>query len=94
LDEGGERELDLRVRPGPDETRPVSNDDRLNPIAQIQLGENVRDVCLDRRFGDEQSVGDLSIREAGCEASEDLESSLREFIHALGRGIGFRTRRS
>ena len=47
------------------------NGDRVGTIVCTQLGENIRDVVLDRGFSDGELVGDLLIR-ATIEPEEKL----------------------
>jgi hypothetical protein len=49
---------------GPDEAGLVSQDHRLHPVPQVQLGQDVPDVGLDGAFLHDEPFGDLGIRQA------------------------------
>ena len=57
---------------------------RLAPVAQVQLHEDVRDVRLHGRLGDEGLAGDLGIRETPSDVAEDLEPSSRQVLEEAG----------
>src|ERR687897_930718 len=61
------------VAPGEDETRLVREDDRLDAVAELELHENVRNVCLHSRLADEQFLRDLSVGEAAGHQPQHLE---------------------
>src|ERR1700690_3309324 len=51
----------------------VGEYDGLDAVAQVQLREDVRDVGLDGRRGDDERIGDLRVRETARDQLEHLE---------------------
>ena len=45
----------------PDQAGVVGEDDRLDPVAEVELAQDRRDVGLDRGLGDHQRLGDLAL---------------------------------
>src|SRR3954469_9731816 len=52
---------------GPDEAGLVREHDRLGTVAQVELVEQVGDVGLDGRLGEEQRLGDLAVGETAAD---------------------------
>ena len=55
-----------------EETGLVCQYDCLHAIAEVELLEDVRDVCLDGGVADEELLCDLSIRKTAGDQSKDL----------------------
>src|SRR5918996_1794619 len=75
--------------PGLDEAGPVCEYDGLDAVAQAELRQDVGEVGLDGRFGQEQRGCDLAVREATGDENEDVELSLgqlRELRRLRGAG--------
>src|SRR4051812_46489503 len=51
--------------PRADETQLVGEHDCLHPVAELELGEDARDVCLDSRLGQVKLRGDLGVGAPG-----------------------------
>ena len=62
---------------GFDEAALVGEHDRLHPVAQPQLGEDVGDVGLDRALADVQVGGELGVALAGGQQLQHLSSPAR-----------------
>src|SRR5215475_15459189 len=60
------------VRPRGDEVVVEGEDHRGGPVAQLQLGEQVVDMRLDRSLTDEQLGRDLGVRLAAADEREHL----------------------
>src|SRR5256714_225421 len=58
------------------QSRLVRQDHRLDAVAQLQLVQQVGDVCLDRGLAHVQALGDLGIAEPARHLAQDLELSL------------------
>src|SRR3954451_9100170 len=87
-----------RLRAGPaasasvarfDETGLVRVDHRLHPVAQAELAQNMRDVRLDGRLGEEQRRTDLAVRPAPGDQLQHLAFSVGE-LGQPGRRSRFR----
>jgi hypothetical protein len=52
----------------------------LDPVAEIELLQDVRHVCLERRLADDQRLGDLGIREAARDQPQDIELTLGQLL--------------
>jgi hypothetical protein len=63
----------------------VRKHDCLDTVAQVELLEDVRDVCLDGRIADVELLRDLRIRETAGDQAEDLELALRELLELFWR---------
>src|ERR1051325_3167775 len=50
----------------------------LRAVAHVELGEDVRDVILHRALGEAEAVGDLFVRGAVAEESENLALAARQ----------------
>src|SRR4051794_35377774 len=61
---------------------------RFDPIIDTELPEDVRDVDARSLAGDEQRVGDLLVRAARGEETEDLQLSLGQPRAAAGARLG------
>jgi hypothetical protein len=61
----------------------VGEHDRLGPVAQVELSEDVPDVALHRGEGDEQLGGDLGIGPAGAHEREDITFAVALVIFGL-----------
>jgi len=61
-----------RLAAGADQAGLVGQDDRLDAVAQAQLGQNAADVRLHGRLGDEQALGDLRVGQPGGHLDKDL----------------------
>src|ERR1700677_5348247 len=48
-------------------------DDDLDAVAQAELGEDPRDMGLDRRLAERQRGGELRVAEAACDQADYLE---------------------
>jgi hypothetical protein len=51
----------------------VGEDHRGRPVPQLELGEQVVDVGLDRAFADEKLGGDLAVGPAAADAREHVK---------------------
>lgn len=73
-----------------EEPRLVCEHDCLDAIAEVELLEDVRDVCLDGRVADVELLRDLCVREAAGNRAKDLlltwGSARRILLEARGRG--------
>src|SRR5215472_8313891 len=58
----------------------VREDDRLHPVAQLQLVEDAGDVRLDGALADEEPVGDLRVREPRGDQRQHLPLALRQLL--------------
>lgn len=58
---------------------------RLKASARIKLLQNSRDVSLDRRFGDAQSVGDLLVEQPFAKELKHLVLLRRQRLGQVGR---------
>src|SRR6185437_1392214 len=63
----------------------VGEYDRLYPVTQAKLLQDVRDVRLHGRLADEQRAADLRIGQAGGDQPEDLEFPFGELAQFLRR---------
>src|SRR5690606_18308981 len=63
---------------GLDQPRLVGEDHRLHPVAQVELGQHLSDVRLDRRLGDDEPLGDLPVRQALGDELEHLALTCRQ----------------
>jgi hypothetical protein len=83
---------------GDDETGFVGGDHGLCAVAEPELAQDVADVRLDGLVAVHEAVGDLVVREPGCDQAEDLELAAGERVEVLGTGAlrrgGGRTQRS
>ena len=80
-----------------DQTDCVGEHYRLRPVAQLELVEDMRDVGLHRRFGEEQTFGDLAVGQPAGDQLEDLGFALGELRQPGVTGVvdrGVRPRRS
>ena len=55
-----------------EQARLVGEHDSLHAVAEAELLEDVRDVCLDGRLADVQLSADLPVREAARAGREDV----------------------
>jgi hypothetical protein len=58
----------------------VGEDDGLYAVAEVELREDAADVALDGRFGHDESVGDLAVRESARDEYEDLLLAGRDLL--------------
>src|SRR5579864_5052480 len=65
------------------QARFVREDDRLDPISQLQLVEQMRHVRLDGGLADMEALGDLEIGEAARDLAENLELALCQRFELL-----------
>jgi hypothetical protein len=63
---------DQRLPSGADQSGLIGKDDRLDAVAQAQLGQDAADMGLHGRLGDEQAPGDLRVGQPGGHLDEDL----------------------
>src|SRR3954447_26923640 len=75
-----------------DETSLVGEDDRLHSVAQAQLAEHVRDVCLNGSFAEVEVRGELGVALAGGEQAQHLALTFGEpgeagVVFAWGRPL-------
>src|ERR1022692_1113911 len=68
----------LRVTARPDQPVLVSEDHRLDAVAQSELRQDPPDVRLDRRLGDEKAARDLAVRQTLSDVREHLVLALGE----------------
>jgi hypothetical protein len=74
-------------RAGLNESGLVCGDDDLDSVAQVQLGENSRYVCLDGCLAEEEFVSDFRVGESSCDGSCDFEFSLGQFGERSGARV-------
>src|ERR687891_949863 len=73
-----------------DESRLVREYDSLNPVAEAELGEDVREVGLHGCFCEEEGGGDFAVGEAAGDENEDVELTIRQSFEFGGlRGTGW-----
>jgi SAM-dependent methyltransferase len=70
-----------QLLPGPDEPGLVGQHDRLNAVAEAQLGQDPPDVGLDRGLGDEEPLGDLCVGHALGYQQEHLMLAVGQRVH-------------
>lgn len=70
---------------GPDQSRLVGEDHRLDPAASTDLGEDVADVGLHGGGGDGEPVGDLGVGVAGGDGGEDVPLTSGEGAQSVAR---------
>src|SRR3954470_1404841 len=63
-----------------DEPALVRKHDRLDAIAQRELGEHVGDVGLNRRVTYDEVIGDLRVGQAAREQPQNVELAWRELV--------------
>ena len=73
---------------GPDEPGFVGQDHRLYPVPQVQLGQDVPDVGLDRAFLHDQPFGDLGVGQALGHQPEHVELPAGQLAEDRGYGAG------
>lgn len=68
----------------------VGGDDRLGAVAEVQLGQDVGDVGLDRRLAETQVGGQLGVGESARQQTQDVElaGGRRGQIAVQGGGFG------
>ena len=71
-----------------DQAALVGEDDRLDPVAQVQLGQHVGDVGLDRRLPDEELPGDLGVSQAAGDKRQHLGLALSQAIECWSANRG------
>ena len=74
-----------RGRPRADDAGLVGEHDELRAVAQVELEQQVRDVRLHRRLGEDQAVGDLAVGQALGDERQDLALALGELCPGAGR---------
>src|SRR5262245_60074919 len=57
------------------------------PCREIELAQNARDVTMDRVLADEEAIGNLPVREAFCQAAQDVALSSRDFRNRARRAV-------
>src|SRR5829696_5053609 len=67
----------------------VGEHDRLHPVAQFELAQQVGNVCLDRVLAEHELGCDLRVREPTGDEPQDLELPRGEFGDRGGNGAGF-----
>ena len=84
----------VRTRSGLGQSILVGEDDGLDPVAQVQLGQGVGDVRLDRGLAEEEFLGDLAVGQAARHEREDLAFAVGEARQGLLLASRARGRRS
>ncbi len=51
---------------------------RLRPVGDVELGDYLLDVVLDRAYAEHQLLGDLTVRAAEHQKTQDLDLPCRE----------------
>ena len=78
------------IEPGLTSPELIGKDDRLRPVAQAQLVEDMRDVGLDGRLGQHEAIGDLAVGQPAGHELEDLDLALGQLAEVgmarIGRG--------
>ena len=74
-----------------DEPALVGEDDGLDAVAQVELGEDAGDVRLHRRLADEQLGGDLGVGQPAGEQPQDLELARAQLGQRRGGRAGQRS---
>jgi hypothetical protein len=82
----GPRARSGRRLAGGDDPGFVGEDDGLDAVSQVELGQDTGDVCLYRRAGDDELVGDFGVGESAGDESEDLELAVGELDERWRRG--------
>ena len=78
-----------RVRVLLEQSRFVREHDGLDPVAQIELLEDVRDVRLDGRIADVELLADLGVREPAGDQAKHVELALCQLFELRRRsGLG------
>src|SRR4051812_14222231 len=63
----------------------VREDDGLHAVAETELHQHVRDMCLHRRLADEELLRDLGVREPACDQLQHLELPRRQLAESRRR---------
>jgi hypothetical protein len=72
----------LSVNSRLDESAFVGDYHRLDPVPELQLGQDAGHVCLDGRFAQEQRGADLGVGAAVRDPGENLQFSWGERVQA------------
>lgn len=78
------------LRTGLDESGLVGDDDRLCAVAQVELREHARDVCLHGRLCDDEGLCDLAVREATPHERDDLQLARGQVDELFATSVGGR----
>jgi hypothetical protein len=78
----------LTICPGLDEAALVREDDGLDAVAEVELGEDPTDVGLHGGLRDDELGGDLLVGEAPRHEQQHLVLALGEELEARGRSGG------
>src|SRR5436309_3277099 len=68
-----------------EESRLVREHDNLDAVAEVELLEDVGDVCLDGSVADVELSADLGVREAAGDQAEHVELALRQLVELFWR---------
>src|SRR5918996_124942 len=68
-----------------EEARLVGEHDRLDAVAEIELLEDVRDVCFDGRVADVELLADLRVRETARDEAEHVQLAIGQVGQLLRR---------
>jgi hypothetical protein len=79
-----------RTAPRTDEPRLVGEDDRLHPVAELELRQQPRHVFLHGGLAEDRGGGDLGVRQALRDQPEHVPLALGEHLHLRRRGPGLR----
>src|SRR3954471_6858127 len=74
-----------RPRATVEESGLVREHDRLDTVAEVQLLEDVRDVCLDRRVAYVELSANLNVREAAGDQAKHVELALGQTVEPRRR---------
>src|SRR6266550_2500352 len=78
-------EIAWRPRVSVEESRLVREHYCLDAVAEVELLEDVRDVCLDGGVADVELSADLGVREAAGDQAEHVELALCQLVELLWR---------
>src|SRR5438445_10397655 len=68
-----------------EESRLVREDDCLDAVAEVELLEDVSDVCLHRGVADVELSADLGVREAAGDQAKHVALALRQLVELFWR---------
>src|SRR5207248_10818479 len=78
-------EIAWRPRVSVEESRLVREHDCLDAVAEVELLEDVGDVCLDGGVADVELFADLGVREAAGDQAEHVELALCQLVELFWR---------